>query len=82
MREAHCEWVGEEQRDKRQRCVMKNSIGFAFFLFFAAADATVVSCCVTFAWDLCESFSDHKNKLRSGIFVSHVKSSSVFIAPL
>jgi hypothetical protein len=37
-------------RDKRQRCVMKNSIGFAFFF------AVTASCCVTSAWDLCESF--------------------------
>ena len=29
---------------------MKNSIGFAFFF------AVTASCCVTFAWDLCESF--------------------------
>jgi hypothetical protein len=62
----------ERQKDKRQRCVMKNSIGFAFF--FVLLLLPLVSCCVTFALDLCESFLDHKNKLRSGIFVSYVKS--------
>ncbi|CRL02625.1 CLUMA_CG016042, isoform A [Clunio marinus] len=53
-------------KDKRQRCVMKNSIGFAFAVVFFS--------CNFFLGFMGESFLDHKNKLRQGIFVSDVKS--------